>query len=42
METIPGTGLLGGSWDLVSKATSTIVGVVSHYRFSYASNHLNR
>ena len=27
--------VLGGSWDLVSKARSTLIGVVGNYRLSY-------
>ena len=27
--------LLGGSWDLVSKDISTLIGVISSYRYSY-------
>ena len=28
-------GLLGGSWDLVSKVISTLIGVISNYKYSY-------
>ena len=27
--------LLGGSWDLVSKVKSTLIGVISSYKYSY-------
>ena len=27
--------LLGGSWDLVSKVISTLIGVISSYKYSY-------
>ena len=27
--------LLGGSWDLVSKVVSTLIGVISTYKYSY-------
>ena len=27
--------LLGGSWDLVSKVISTLIGVISNYKYSY-------
>ena len=27
--------VLGGSWDLVSKVTSTLSGVISNYTYSY-------
>ena len=30
-----GLGLLGGSWDLVSKVISALIGVVSNYKYSY-------
>ena len=29
-------GLLGGSWELVTKVTSTLIGVISsYYKYSY-------
>ena len=28
-------GLLGGSWDLVSKVISTLIGVISNCNYSY-------
>ena len=28
-------GVLGGSWDLVSKVISPLIGVVSKYKYSY-------
>ena len=28
-------GILGGSWDLVSKVVSTLIGVISSYKYSY-------
>ena len=27
--------MLGGSWDLVSKVISTLIGVISRYKYSY-------
>ena len=27
--------ILGGSWDLVSKFMSTLIGVISSYKYSY-------
>ena len=27
--------LLGGSWDLVSKVISPLIGVISNYKYSY-------
>ena len=27
--------VLGGSWDLVSKVISTLIGVISKYKYSY-------
>ena len=32
---IQGTILLGGSWDLVSNVISTLIGVISSYKYSY-------
>ena len=29
--------ILGGSWDLVSKVISTLIGVISSYKYSYHS-----
>ena len=29
--------VLGGSWDLVSKVISTLIGVISNYKYSYLS-----
>ena len=31
-------GLLGGSWDLVSMVISTLIGVISNYKYSYHNN----
>ena len=31
----PKEGLLGGSWDLVSKVISALIGVISSYKYSY-------
>ena len=28
-------GVLGGSWDLVSKVISTLIGAISNYKYSY-------
>ena len=28
-------GILGGSWDLVSRVISTLIGVISKYNYSY-------
>ena len=36
----PGT-LLGGSWDLVSRVISTLIGVISKYNYSYLSYNLS-
>ena len=30
--------VIGGSWDLVSMATSTLSGVISNYMYSYLNN----
>ena len=30
-----GLGVLGGSWDLVSKVISTLIGVIITYNYSY-------
>ena len=30
-----GWGLLGGSWDLVSKVRSPLIGVLNNYKYSY-------
>ena len=27
--------ILGGSWDLVSKVLSTLIGVISSYKYNY-------
>ena len=29
------TSVLGGSWDLVSKVISTLIGVIGNYKYSY-------
>ena len=31
----PVNGLLGGSWDLVSRVISALTGVISSYKYSY-------
>ena len=35
---VQGTGLLEGSWDLVSMVISTLIGVICNYKYSYLSN----
>ena len=30
--------LLGGSWDLVSRVISTLIGVISNYKYSYLNH----
>ena len=30
--------MLGGSWDLVSMVISTLIGLISNYKYSYLSN----
>ena len=34
-RTSPCQSVLGGSWDLVSKVISTLIGVISNYKYSY-------
>ena len=34
-------GLLGGSWDLVSMAISTLIEVISSYKYSYPNSNLS-
>ena len=33
--TIIPEGILGGSWDLLSRVISTLTGVTSNYKYSY-------